>query len=104
MQDALDFGEEGGELGGEEGEMEEGYFSKSPEELKAIGLKAIAAHPMKKKTYAQFMQQDPMKADKYAIFVGKNPDAKQITWDEAKQDFINKAVLSVASGEGLAGK
>lgn len=91
------------EVGGSE-EVEEGLFGKSPEQIKKIGMEAINMHPMKKKAYQQFLGEDPVKAEKYLMFVGNNPDAKQISWDDQTQNFVNKAIMSVASGEGLAGK
>lgn len=84
--------------------MEEGMFSKSPEEQKAIGMKAISMHPVKKKTYADLLAKDPAMAEKYVMFVGKNPEAKYIGWDKAKNDFTLTGNYSVASGEGTSGK
>lgn len=95
--------EETPEIGGDD-DLDEGLFGKSPEELKKIGMQAIKSHPIKSKVYKDLIASDAQKAEKYVMFLGKNPDAKQISWDEKAQDFVNKAILSVASGEGLSGK
>lgn len=86
----------------EEG-LDEGIFTKSKEELYDIGLKAIQNHPVRKKTYEDWMKKDPLTAEKYVIFVGKNPGAKYIGYDANKKEFNLTGKFLVASGEGTAG-
>lgn len=87
----------------EDDELDEGLFSKSPEELKKIGIEAIKKHPVKSKTYQEFLKKDPEVAEKYVLFVGKNPDAKYIGYDDKKKEFNLTGKYSVASGEGTSG-
>lgn len=104
-QSALDKMEDEAEMAGGEDELDEGWFDrKSPEEIKKAGMEAINAHPVKKKTYAELVQNYPDRVEKYLLFVGKNPTIKYISWDNAKNDFISSGNFSVASGEGTAGK
>lgn len=86
----------------EEG-LDEGLFTKSKEELYDIGMKAIQNHPVRKKTYEDWMKKDPLTAEKYVIFVGKNPGAKYIGYDANKKEFNLTGKFLVASGEGTAG-
>ena len=108
MQDAVDFaevpaGEEGTDMmenTKKEKVLEEGLFGASPEKLKKIGLEAIMMHPTKKQVYLKLKGEDPAKAEKYVMFVGKNPDAKQINWDDKIKDFTNVSLNpdSIVSG------
>ena len=98
IQDELEFAPVSDDSG-EEG-VEEGLFSKSPEKIKKIGMDAINMHPVKKKVYNQLLGQDAAKAEKYVMFVGNNPDAKQINWDEKIQNFVDSAISSHGMASG----
>lgn len=71
---------------------------------KEEALQIIKKHPMKNKTHLDLIKNYPERVDKHINFIIKNPEVKYYSWDDTKQDFINKGVHSVASGEGLAGK
>jgi hypothetical protein len=75
----------------------------SPGDYIELGMRAINGHPMKKRVYDTFASEDLVKAEKFALAVGKNPDVKYWAYDEVKQDFVDKTRYTVASGEGTSG-
>ena len=69
-------------------DLDEGLWGDSKEVKLEKGLKAIEAHPAKKKAYAMYVAENPVKAEKYAVFVGGHPGINLISWSDKKQDFI----------------
>lgn len=61
----------------------------NPEEEKAEGMKLVLSHPTRKKLYYQYLKEDPIKADKYAQFWGKNGAEANPVWNG--KEWINKA-------------
>jgi len=52
-----------------------------------LGEKIICIHKGKYTTYQKYMNVNPEIAQKYLCFIGKNPDAVYIKWDESAEKF-----------------
>ncbi len=58
-------------------------------DYKKLGEKIICIHKGKYSTYQNYLDINPDIALKYLNFIGKNPDAVYIHWDETKERFVS---------------
>ncbi len=65
-----------------------GLFGKK--NFKSIGLEQVQKHKGKRLTYENFLKRSPEMAEKYLIFVAKNPSVSYIKWDKAKEAFVDQ--------------
>ncbi len=65
-----------------------GLFGKK--NLKEIGLHEVQKHKGKKRTYQNYLKVNPEMAEKYLVFVAKNPSVSYIKWDANKEVFVNQ--------------
>ncbi len=54
-----------------------------------LGEKVICIHKGKYTTYQKYLNINPEIAEKYLYFIGKNPSAVYIRWDEARSQFTS---------------
>jgi hypothetical protein len=71
---------------------------KDPVKKKEETLKAIQSHPVKNKTYQDWLKKDKQIADKYVEFWMNNTNAKYCRWDDVKKKFVDTGISRDASG------
>ena len=63
--------------------------SKNPLSKKErTALNVIYSHAGKRFVYESYLRDQPEMAEKYLVFVSKNPSALYIWWDEDKKRFV----------------
>lgn len=71
------------------GKNEESYISK--------GMSAINTHKTKLQIYQTYLTEDPEKARKYALAVGKNPGVNYFKYIDKTGEFVDSTVYSDSS-------
>ena len=85
----------------EEGEMDESIFGDVGKGIKKAfapkpisierTIERIKGHQMRKAIYEKFLKENPLKAEKFVEFYTKNPIDAVPSWDEIKQEFVDKS-------------
>jgi hypothetical protein len=72
----------------------------TPEETIEKGKKYVMDHPVRKRKYEEYLQQNPKVAEEYLKFWAEVEGERNAVpvWDEKKHKFIDKAIYTSSPG------
>lgn len=73
------------------------WFGIGEKLTRAEAMNVIMNHPTKSKAYE--LAQSQGRGDKLVEFFQKNGDVKSFTWSDKKNEYVDRTIYSVASGE-----